>query len=177
MDLLFFARDGEGKVAQPRCLPFDEAGKAIWDGETPTKVDDDVALTFDPPLNWLVVKALVTSGEASVQRIFVSEGIRSLLLEHAEKAGESAWVIERAGDVMCEPGAPHDDHFHVRVFCTVEDYRLGCRDVWPLFPWRRTELAGFGLIEPKLSIPTRSRRRSRKAPTIPRKSPGRLWCP
>jgi penicillin-insensitive murein endopeptidase len=178
-DLLFFAFDGAGAVAEPVCIPFDAGGKAVWDRGTPRDPSDDEPRVFDVRRNWLVVRSLVEDPDGNVQRIYVAEHIRTLLLSHAREAGAPAWTIERAGDLMCEPGPPHDDHFHVRLFCTAEDYRLGCRDKWPLYPWRRTELARVGLTDPRLVVPEKRRSRGpvRRPAGPPSKSPGRFWCP
>ncbi len=178
-DLLFYAFDGKGKAVDPECIPFDAEGKAVWDNETPDDDTDDEPRRFDAHRNWHAVRSLVENDDANVQRIFVAEHIRTLLLDHAREIGQPAWIIERAGDVMCQPGPPHDDHFHIRIFSTLEDYRRGCRDRWPLYPWRRTELALQGLKDPVLSRPSKRRRPRRKAKTTPppRRRERRLWCP
>lgn len=178
-DLLFYAFNGKGKSVDPECIPFDGDGRAVWDNETPDDETDDEARRFDVHRNWLAVRSLVENEEARVQRIFVAEHIRALLLDHAREVGQPAWIIERAGDVMCQPGPPHDDHFHIRIFCSVDDYRRGCRDRWPLYPWRRTELALSGLTNPVLARPSKRRRRrsSGKSSPPPGRRKGRLWCP
>jgi penicillin-insensitive murein DD-endopeptidase len=179
-DLLFYAFDASGAVADPVCVRFDGEGKARRTRRAARDGGVDDGLVFDDQRNWLVVRALVEDDEANVQRIFVAETLRARLLQYAATHDEPAWVVERAGDLMCEPETPHDDHFHVRIYCTAEDYRLGCRDTWPLFPWYRTALAALGLSDPQLRPPARSAPRSR-APVVskrpPRPRPGRLWCP
>lgn len=174
-DLLFYAFDAAGAVADPICVRFDGEGRA----RRPGRSAPDGTLIFDDQRNWLVVRSLVENDAARVQRIFVAEVIRARLLEWAAAHGEPAWAIERAGDLMCEPETPHDDHFHIRVYCTAEDYRLGCRDTWPLFPWYRTELAALGLTDPQLRPPLRRgpRPRAPASKRPPRPRPGRLWCP
>jgi len=175
-DVLFYMLDAGGEVVAPKCIPFDRDGHATWGHGTPNDATDDEQRVFDDQRNWAVVRSLVEGSKARVQRIFVAEWIRARLLRYALEHDEPGWVVERAGDVMCEPSSPHDDHFHVRVFCTVDDYRRGCRDMWPVYPWRRTELAARGLIDPVLSRP-RTRGGHRRPSGPPRKTPGRLWCP
>jgi penicillin-insensitive murein endopeptidase len=177
-DILFFMLDDQDEVAPPVCIPFDGEGKAIWNNGTPAKVDDDQGRRFDTHRNWHVVRSLLENQEAHVQRIYISDPLRELMLGYAREQDEPAWVIERADEVMCQPSSPHDDHFHVRLFCTAEDYGRGCRDTWPIYPWRRTQLAVKGLFEPKLNRPRRRRRRASKEPhPAPVNNDRRLWCP
>lgn len=177
-DLLFYMFDVRGEVAAPVCIPFDGEGRATWDSGTPADPSDDQEMVFDTRRNWAVVRSLVEHDEGNVQRIYLSEALRELLLGHARDHGEPAWVIERADELMCEPGSPHDDHFHVRIFCSAEDYRRGCRDAWPMYPWRRTELALLGIPSPKLVRSSRGRSSKRTHGPPPRPPEGeRLWCP
>lgn len=177
VDLLFYMHDKAGKIFRPRAVRFDAHGKGVYDGRTPDDPSDDIPVTFDTKRNWILLRSFIENPDAHVQRVFVSEGIRTLLMDHAREAGDPAWIIERAGEAMCEPRVPHDDHYHLRLFCTAEDYQRGCRDAWPIYPWRRTELAGVGLddVETAIRRPLKRRRRYRRR--APRKTPGRTWCP
>jgi penicillin-insensitive murein endopeptidase len=167
-DLLFYMTDKAGAAIRSRALRFDAVGKSR------SAEGDEVR--FDAARNWLVLRSLVENREASLQRVFVAEHLRALLLAHAEAAGEPPWIIERAGEAMCEPAVPHDDHFHIRLFCTADDYRRGCRDTWPIFPWRRTELAPLGLTDLE-TAPPRPRKASWRRRYKRRVTPGRVWCP
>jgi len=173
VDFLFYATSRNGKVARPVGARFDGEGRGRWDAGTRDDATDDVDLLFDTRRNWLVVRSLIENRDANVQRIFVAEGLRTLMLSHARESGEPAWVVERAGELLCEPETPHDDH----LFCTAEDYRVGCRDTWPLFPWRRTELAGVGILSPELGVRPPAKAGKRTVPPRRRKTPGRTWCP
>jgi penicillin-insensitive murein endopeptidase len=168
VDLLFYMADKAGAPVRSRAVRFDAAGKGA--------LEDGGEVRFDVARNWLVLRELVESRDAGLQRVFVAERLRSLLLTHAEAAGEPAWIIERAGEAMCEPAVPHDDHFHVRLFCTAEDYRRGCRDTWPIYPWRRTELAPLGIVDVE-TAPPQPRKASWKRRYVRRVTPGRVWCP
>lgn len=170
VDLVFFLTDLEGAPLRPRAVRFDDEGRGELRGT-------DREVLFDTPRNWIVLKSFILNDEANLQRVFVSEGLRALMLEHAREAGEPGWVVERAGEVMCQPSVPHDDHFHLRLHCTAEDYRRGCRDSWPIYPWRRTEMARLGIpvvetAPPEHPLRRRRRSRRRRRPTI-----GRVWCP
>jgi len=40
--------------------------------------------------------------------------------------------------------SPHDDHMHVRLFCSAEDIAAGCIDGSPMMPFRRQALKKLG---------------------------------
>ena len=134
VDLLFYMLDEQGELTRPRAVHFDKQGAGAFDNGTRNDRSDDVPVTFDVRRNWLVLKSLLSNREAHVQRVFVAEGLRGLMLRHARKTGERRSLIERAGELTCQPRSPHDDHFHIRLYCTEEDYRQGCRDAWPIYP-------------------------------------------
>ena len=46
---------------------------------------------------------------------------------------------------------PHDDHMHIRVFCTAEDVSAGCEDTHPIYPRHRARLADAG-VEPGVEL-------------------------
>lgn len=66
----------------------------------------------------------------STSFIFVYEPLAHLLLDHAIAAGEPNGVVEHAAYLLHQPSdsAPHDDHFHVRIYCAPSDRPLGCSD-------------------------------------------------
>lgn len=167
VDLLFYMKNAKGKNRRSRAVRFDSEGKGMGDA-------DDVV--FDTKRNWLVLRSLIENPDAHLQRVFVAERLRTLMMEWARAEGEPLWIIERAGEVMCEPAVPHDDHYHVRLFCTADDYRLGCRDSWPIFPWRRTELAPLGITDVETARP-RPRKKSWRRRYVRKVRPGRVWCP
>jgi penicillin-insensitive murein endopeptidase len=172
VDLMFYALDGAGEIIRPRGVAYDGQGRAVKRGTT--KVIDD--RFFDAHRNWLVLRSLIENDEAHLQRVIVSEPLRDLMLEHARSRNEPAWIIERAGEVTCDSWSPHDNHFHVRLFCTAEDYRRGCRDEYPLYPWRRTELAAQKIFSPQLEEdPYRSSPRAKR--WIENNAVDRQWCP
>ena len=50
----------------------------------------------------------------------------------------------RFAEMTCQPSYPHDDHLHIRWFCSAEDLALGCQDLPPLYPWHNAELKAQG---------------------------------
>jgi penicillin-insensitive murein endopeptidase len=94
----------------------------------------DGSLCLDVPRTWAIVRALVSHPEVQVQYVFVSEPIKRKLLAHAEKAGERGRTLERARELLRQPvgAAAHDDHLHVRVYCSEHDLASGCVDTGPV---------------------------------------------
>lgn len=92
-------------------------------------------LRYDLVRNWQLVEAFVTD-EVPVQWIFVSNGIRTRLLEEGARQGASADVLARADAILSQPshGGIHNDHFHVRIYCPAADHPR-CLDDPPLHPW------------------------------------------
>lgn len=131
VDLAFFVRDAatDQAIDAPGLIPMRFDGMSL--GQDPPRY------AFDFPRNWELVRALAMNDETPIQWIFVRHGLRRRLLRHARAIGEPAALIERVALTMKEPSdaARHDDHFHVRLFCTAEDRGAGCRDDDPRWPW------------------------------------------
>jgi len=132
VDFSFYVADpsGRGLTGYP-VTRFDRFGAG-------TAGDRGDALRFDARRNWALVEALLADEEAEVQWIFASDGVKALLLRWALDHDRDPEVISRAIDVLRQPGdsAPHDDHFHVRIYCPASA-GAGCVDVGPVWPWVR----------------------------------------
>jgi len=125
VDLLYYMRDADGKPMEADAMRvFGRSGVAR----------DGSGITIDIPRTWLLVKELLTAPEAVVQWVFMYDPIAAKLLEHAESTGEPEWLIERARKAVKQPGdsARHDDHMHVRVYCSPADRMYGCVDGGPM---------------------------------------------
>ena len=153
VDVLFYQLGPDGEPVQSVGAFFDPKGEGV-DFRTLADPSDDVSLRIDLPRTWLFVQTLIEDRDAALQRIFVAEHIRALLLEHARATGAPAHAIARFEEMTCQPKYPHDDHFHFRFFCSAEDIEAGCRDSDPIYPWRRKELAEHG-VEPLPLLPKR----------------------
>ncbi len=128
-DVAFYVVDGRGRPVEPRRLwPFDASGRCAAPA---------CSLHFDVARNWLFVRTLLASRRPTVQYIFVARPLRALLLRWARSHGESAELLRRAARVLHQPtdSSPHDNHFHVRIYCSAHDRALGCRDSGPRWPW------------------------------------------
>lgn len=125
VDLVYYMRDRDGRPLQADAMrAFDAQGRAR----------DGSGITVDVPRMWLLVKELVTAPEAIVQYVFIYEPIAAKILEHAAQLGEPEALIARARMTLKQPGdsAPHDDHVHVRIYCSARDRAYGCIDIGPL---------------------------------------------
>jgi penicillin-insensitive murein DD-endopeptidase len=125
VDLLYYMRDADGKPMEADSMRvFGRSGVAR----------DGSGISIDIPRTWLLVKELLTAPEAVVQWVFMYEPIAAKLVEHAESLGEPEWLVERARKAVKQPGdsARHDDHMHVRVYCSQADRTYGCVDGGPM---------------------------------------------
>jgi len=110
-------------------------------------------LRFDDARNWELVAKLLSDGETRVQYIFVASYLKQRLLAEARRRGAPAALIERAKAAVVQPahGHPHQNHFHVRVYCGPADQGL-CRDSGPFWPWYPGKPPG-GVFTPLLGAP------------------------
>jgi penicillin-insensitive murein endopeptidase len=137
-DLLFYALTADGRPWQVQFVRFGADGLA--------EPSPGSFVRLDVERQWLLVRALVTDPEASVQWLFVSHSIEALLVEYARARGEDPEIVWRAESVMMEPwdSLPHDDHLHLRLACTPGEAVAGCLGGGPYWPW----LAPLPQLEP-----------------------------
>ncbi|MBI5501025.1 MAG: penicillin-insensitive murein endopeptidase [Deltaproteobacteria bacterium] len=138
VDLLFFTTSADGSAGRrARFMRFGEDGLAVG-------VAGPVSLDLER--NWALVAHLLEEYPQDVQWIFVSHGVKAALLTYALESGASLDTVERAVSVLHQPSdsAPHDDHFHVRLYCSADDLPYGCADRPPIWPWVRR---GFDRLE------------------------------
>jgi penicillin-insensitive murein endopeptidase len=119
-DLAFLATDPKGRPALlPDLLRFDEHGRSVaFNGY----------YRFDVERNWSLVRSLVLSSKAQLQYIFISDPLREMLLDHARESGENPGIVQRAATLLRQPGPsiPHNDHLHLRIYCSQFDVGGGC---------------------------------------------------
>lgn len=123
-DLAFHMLAPSGNVWVPKSfVEFDESGQWV-DAST------GGVYRFDVARNWTVIEGLLTHHEGQIQMIFVSNGLRRLLLNHAAAIKAPPAIISDAARVLVQPGGalPHNDHFHIRVLCSVVDIESGCEE-------------------------------------------------
>jgi penicillin-insensitive murein endopeptidase len=128
VDILFYVTTPRGvAVRSPGFIKFASDGLGTSNG---AKV-----YRFDVERNWELVRSFLI--EEDVQWVFVARPLEALLVEHAMALGEPLDLVWRAQTVLRQPGdsAPHDDHFHVRLACSVEEMVAGCGG-GPRWPWQ-----------------------------------------
>jgi penicillin-insensitive murein DD-endopeptidase len=130
--LFFFTTPGGVPVRSPGFLRVGADGIA-----PPARAPGSRYYRLDVARTWSFARALITCPHAEVVWLFVSEPVEALLLAHARALGEDPALLARAESVMQQPsdGAPHDDHFHLRVACSPDDATAGCVDGGPAWPW------------------------------------------
>lgn len=125
VDLVYFMRDAKG-------APMEADAMRIFDPQGTAR--DGSGITVDIGRTWLLVRELVTAHEATVQWVFMYEPIARKVLEHAIANSEPEQLVARVRLALKQPGdsAPHNDHMHVRVYCSDRDRSLGCVDIGPM---------------------------------------------
>lgn len=156
VDVLFYLIDRQGQPMPSVGAFLDRRGRGFDFRELDDPRDDHL-VRMDLPRTWRFVQALLEGPYADhVQRIFLVEHLRALLLAHAERARAPRAIRDRFAELTCQPGYPHDDHFHIRFYCTPEDMAAGCEDTGPTYYWRGQQLRALGL-SPVLHRPRRDR--------------------
>jgi penicillin-insensitive murein DD-endopeptidase len=177
-DILFYSLDAKGKPLPSVGVPLDPEGKG-WDFKDLTTAADDQRVRLDARRTFRFVRALLEAAPQAVQRIFVVEHVRTLLLAEAARVRAPRAIVRRFDEITCQPESPHDDHLHVRFFCSPEDLGLGCEDSPPIYPWRNRALAALGVNEVLASAYTtpverRAKKQRTSSPAQARKRAGQM---
>ena len=139
VDLLFFAADRRGRGLRLDTMPhFRDDGSAWIAGPSGARGH---RIYFDVERNWGLVRAVLLNPISEVQYIFVYEPLRQLLLDHAVASGEPWMTVLFASYVMRQPvdSSPHDDHFHVRIYCPESDRVAGACQDYGEMRWSKSE--------------------------------------
>ena len=126
-DLGFYALDKRGRRVQPtHYVSFGRNGRSR-----------DGRLRFDDKRNLALVKTLLEDDKVQIQYIFVADWLKKRLIKRARRKGLDAELIDRMGQVLHQPSdsSPHDDHYHIRLYCTVPERLHGCLERGPIRPW------------------------------------------
>ncbi|MCC7537056.1 MAG: penicillin-insensitive murein endopeptidase [Deltaproteobacteria bacterium] len=173
VDVLFYLHDRRGRPRPAVGVPLDPQGRGYVFNNLASG-GDDVRVKLDARRTWRFVRAMLEDEEAAVQRVYVVEHLRTLLLREARRQRAPAAVRRRFEESTCQPGRPHDDHLHLRLYCTPDDMRDGrCTDSAPMYPWRRAQLRTAGL-DPAMQARVRRPRGPRPAATPRRRGGGGL---
>ena len=127
VDLAFYMRGAGGRIQDSGTFfHLDSSGR-----------NRSQERVFDSARNWALVEGFVRDPHVQVQWIFVAQHLRDMMLTHARDIGADATVLERAERVLLQPrgAAPHDDHFHVRVYCSEHERLQGCLNNGSIHTW------------------------------------------
>jgi penicillin-insensitive murein endopeptidase len=117
-DIGFYVKDDRGRPVNtaPRFVRFDGEGRSL----------DGSPYTFDDYRNWLLVQAWVRDDRAGLSHIFVSTPLRNRLLRFGQANPEFRKYVDAATKLLKQPerAEVHDDHFHVRIDCPMEQAGL-----------------------------------------------------
>ncbi|MEM9453665.1 MAG: penicillin-insensitive murein endopeptidase [Myxococcota bacterium] len=145
VDVLFYLQHEDGRPFVPsKFIPLDPQGHGTDYGDLADPADD-VPVVLDIARTWQLVAALLGDEPMAIQKILIVEHLRTMLLEQARRVAAPEAIVRRFSEVTCQPRFPHDDHMHIRVFCSAQDIEAGCEDTRPIFPWRRKALAAEGV--------------------------------
>ncbi len=142
-DISYSISHNSGRDADVAFAYLDAKGRPVDPPELvrlgPSGLSSGGGFRIDVARTWRIVKSLVTSKRASVQWLFISAPLERQLLAHARRQREPGSLIKKASDAMLQPGGSgaHDDHLHVRVFCSERDVLGGCEDAGTEQPWHR----------------------------------------
>jgi penicillin-insensitive murein endopeptidase len=143
-DILFYSVDAHGKPLPSVGVPIDPRGEGT-DFKDLKDPKDDQPIKLDVRRTWRFAAELIEVAQDNLQRIFIVEHVRQMLLDEAARVKAPKAVVQRFADITCQPESPHDDHMHVRLFCTAEDMARGCLDNPPNYPYRIAALRALGL--------------------------------
>jgi penicillin-insensitive murein endopeptidase len=127
-DVGFYLLDDQGTYARPpQFVRIGRSGAGTFEGRR---------YVFDLERNWALIEGLLGREDVALQHVFVARSIRDRLIAYARAHGANPVTIERASLVLHQPshGLAHHTHFHVRIYCPLDD-RPTCVDVPPLFDW------------------------------------------
>jgi len=136
-------RDADVALAytDPKGVPVDPPDLVQVDAAGVSR-DKEHKYRFDVARTWHIIKALIESDKAQLEFLFLARPLTEKVLRHARENKDPVELIERASLLLHQPaGAPHDDHVHVRVYCSERDVEGGCLNGGQSRPWARFHFA------------------------------------
>ena len=130
-DIAFYYTDEKGKFAHPQNLYKITRGlKAFTKQGT---------LTFDLEKNTTLIETLLTHPKIHLQFIFLAKYIRTAVHKELIRRGASEDLLKRFEETV-QAQAAHNDHFHIRIYCSNEDICAGCIDKSIIHEWQEDPL-------------------------------------
>ncbi|MBQ9394721.1 MAG: HEAT repeat domain-containing protein [Proteobacteria bacterium] len=126
-DIGFYYLTEKGKFAHPKNLYKLRKNLTV---NTP-----DGVLTFDLEKNTTLIELLLTHPKINVQFIFLAKYIRSAIHKELINRGASEDLLARFEETV-QVQAAHNDHFHIRTYCSNSDICAGCIDKSIIHAWQ-----------------------------------------
>jgi murein endopeptidase len=152
-DIVFFLKRGRRTLVPKTMVKIDARLRSVR----------SAAVRFDLRRNWALIKALLTHKTIRVQWIFIAKYLKAGLIKYGRAHRESAALLARVDKILRQPtdSLSHDDHFHVRIYCSRGDRLQGCVDrapFWKGIPTHDLEVAKRirilqkGMKDPEASV-------------------------
>ena len=127
-DIGFYYTDEKGKFFHPNHL-------YKINRNLQTRTEEGKTLTFDLEKNTTLVETLLTHPKINLQFIFLAKYIRNAVQKELVRRGASEDLLNRFEQVV-QAQAAHNDHFHIRIYCSNEDICAGCIDKSLIHEWQ-----------------------------------------
>ncbi len=125
-DIAYYLTDEQGRFAHPQNLH--KINRRFVSREAGPKY------TFDIEKNATLIETLLMQDKVPLQFIFVAKHLRSALRKELSTRANSEAILLRFDETVQEL-ASHDDHFHIRIYCSNEDICAGCLDKSIVHEW------------------------------------------
>ena len=131
VDLVFFMTQLDGTSVRVRNHRYDAEGKSR---RLPKKY------MFDTARNWAVIEALGSNKDLGLQWVIIEPHLELLLLKHAKAEGVDTSTLRHYADMMTLPAyaGPHENHVHIRVQCSLNDWKERCQPTGPVWAEHET---------------------------------------
>lgn len=128
-DLAFYSRDPFGWQRRPPNL--------LHFGPDLRSVEFSGFHRFDAELNADLVVGLFDHAGSQIQYMFMARFLELPVVDVLRRRGMDREALIKIQEVLYEPrgSAIHDDHLHIRIYCTADDLCGGCENTGTIRPW------------------------------------------
>lgn len=131
-DIGFYYTDDKGRFVHPGHL-------YKVNRQLQTRTEEGQILTFDLEKNTTLVETLLTHPKIHLQFIFLVKHLRTAIQKELVRRGASEELLNRFEQTV-QVQAAHNDHFHIRIYCSNEDICAGCVDKSIIHEWQEDPL-------------------------------------
>ncbi|PIW00648.1 MAG: hypothetical protein CO108_08610 [Deltaproteobacteria bacterium CG_4_9_14_3_um_filter_63_12] len=128
-DLAFYSRDPFGWQRRPPNL--------LHYGQNLRSVEFSGFYRFDAALNADLAQGLFNHTGSQIQYMFMARYLELAVVDVLRQRGVEREELIKIQEVLYEPrgSAIHDDHLHIRIYCTADDLCGGCENTGSIRPW------------------------------------------